>query len=389
MRVPYPSLSFTASLLCGTLLLACNDDQATGPSGAGNRVTAAPPTPGQLVTFEADGPMTIWPFVSHDLASPDDPVNIILVGDTDPVKVRAALMSLDGDRTALGLPGTTPFDCRWLDAMGGLQGAYDSNAGWSGSVIQLECGQYQGLRFHLRLFQAGARTIASAHFETIIPATTEHQVLSWELAEQLVVADFLRTGLAQPVGTTGAINPSPWREIPVEIYNLLPPELAALIGGPPAPASQPVGIASDGSATVLGLSQLPEATNDSRSYILTVMFDQVIPKPFCSDPYPLVQVQGPVDLRKEVVAGPGFYRSSFEAQGSLRIVPFDPNSGPVAAGYQAQVRESQSTSLAALRVVGLVTQVEFPAAAGRGSFRAQLAMNSGTPPAYQESSTCH
>ena len=88
-----------------------------------------------------------------------------------------------------------PFDCTWEDAIGGHQGAYARETGWSGSAIQLQCGDYEGLRFHLRLFRAGERTIVNAHFETIIPATTEHQVLSWELAEQFAVGDLGRTGV--------------------------------------------------------------------------------------------------------------------------------------------------------------------------------------------------
>lgn len=68
-----------------------------------------------------------------------------------------------------------------------MQTAYDARAGWVGSAIQLQCGDYGPIRFHLRLFEAGDYTLANVHFELLIPNTTEHQVLSVELAEQLVV----------------------------------------------------------------------------------------------------------------------------------------------------------------------------------------------------------
>ena len=62
-----------------------------------------------------------------------------------------------------------------------------------------ECGTYGPIRFHLRLVKLGALTIGNAHFEVLIPGTTDHQVLSWELAEQLVTYDLARTGLSAPL----------------------------------------------------------------------------------------------------------------------------------------------------------------------------------------------
>jgi hypothetical protein len=76
--------------------------------------------------------------------------------------------------------------------MGANQTSYTEADGWSGSAIQLECGAYEALRFHLRLFRAGAWTLANAHFETIIPGNQEHQVPSWEQAQQFVTGDIIR-----------------------------------------------------------------------------------------------------------------------------------------------------------------------------------------------------
>ena len=76
-------------------------------------------------------------------------------------------------------------------------------------------------------------TLGNAHFELLIPGTTDHQVLSWELAEQLVTVDMVRSGLlAAAPGSTAPINAAPgFRQIPAEIYNLLPAELRAASAG--------------------------------------------------------------------------------------------------------------------------------------------------------------
>src|SRR5690606_11332242 len=112
------------------------------------------------------------------------------------------------------------------------------------------------LRFHLRLYRQGDVTLGAVHFELLIPGTTEHQVLSWELAEQLVTVDLARSGLlGAPPSQTGAINAAPtFRTIPAPIYNGVPVSLRAAIGGPLANVPDPVGISTNGSATVLTLT---------------------------------------------------------------------------------------------------------------------------------------
>src|SRR6185503_18651841 len=116
------------------------------------------------------------------------------------------------------------------------------------SVVQLQCGTYGPIRFHIRLFPQGEWTIANAHFELLIPGTADHQVLSWELGEKLVVADFARSGLlgAAPAQLAG-LNPAPgYRSIPAVIYNGMPAQLKQIIGGP-AQTSTDVPIGTDGS----------------------------------------------------------------------------------------------------------------------------------------------
>ncbi len=66
--------------------------------------------------------------------------------------VRVALMMLDGNRTAYGFPPVAPFNCRWKEAMGANQTGYAMPSGSTASALQLECGDYGPVRFHLRLF---------------------------------------------------------------------------------------------------------------------------------------------------------------------------------------------------------------------------------------------
>jgi len=247
-----------ALLLSATLLAACHDTpEPTAvlyPAHAVEPTSAPAPSP--LVPITAGGTtQQIWPFTGQTLAgAPQDPINLIFAGEADPRSIRAALLSLSGDRTGVGFPATFPFDCTWKDAIGGLQTTYSETDRWEGSVIQLECGEYDPVRFHIRLFRAGPWTLANAHLDVLIPGTADHQVLTWELAEQLVMADFIRSGLlAAPPAQSGPINPAPFREIPPVIYNGLPPGLRALTGGPQANVTTPVPLQTNGSATILVL----------------------------------------------------------------------------------------------------------------------------------------
>jgi hypothetical protein len=252
------------ALASGALLLAgCSDGLEPDPTGlepAAATVAGAPAPPAPLVTIAfAGSSLTFWPFTGANFTNASDPINLVFAGAADPRALRAALLRLDGNRTSYGFPAVPPFDCAWTDAVGGIQTAYAVTSGWAGSVIQLQCGEYGPIRFHLRLFGAGTWTLANAHFEVLIPGTADHEVLSWELAEQLVVTDFLRTGLldaAQPLGATALINPSPsYRAIDPRVYNGLPAALIGAIGGPAQPAVAPVPIATDGRATILNLAR--------------------------------------------------------------------------------------------------------------------------------------
>jgi len=371
--------------IVGVVLLGCEKrkiNTITGPTLPSPMKPSTPQvTPSPLVTVNlGTSSLECWPFSGNDFSgTPQDPINLLFAGQSDPRALRAALLFLDGDRTAFGFPNVFPFNCTWTDAIGGVQTGYATSSDWVGSAIQMACGPYDPLRFHLRFFDAGDWTLGGAHFEVLIPATTEHQVLSWELAEQLVVVDFLRSGLLDPdlpLMPTGPINPSPFREIPAVIYNGLPIDLRAAIGGPLDNVSDPVPIATNGQATILNLAQSTAGTSTVATQDLVINFNQIIPKPFCSSgAFDFLLVQGPVNLSQKVVFTPsGNFISHFHAQGQLNLTPVNPLTNPptpIGETYQAVVNENHKgimtdqTSLAS----SFQMQIEIPPT---GPFRGQL-----------------
>jgi hypothetical protein len=309
--------------------------------------------PGPLVTVQAGSKaLNFWPYTGANFSGePQDPINVVFVGKADPRDIRAALLALDGDRSALGFPAAPPFNARWDDAIGDVQTGYGAPVGWTGGAIQLACGDYGPLRFHLRLFRMGEWTVGNAHFELLIPGTTDHQVLSWEVAEQFVMADFLRSGLLDqysPVVPSGPINEPNFRVIPAQIYNLLPPEVRGLIGGPAGQVEADVPIGSDGVAAVFQLAGGVPRKAERRTQNMTITFDQTVPKPFCaSGPYDYVYVTGDVNLRQTTnLSGFGSFQMTFWAEGSLHVQPVNPLTGePVGEPMTAIVREHHSAQL--------------------------------------------
>jgi hypothetical protein len=305
-----------------------------------------PGPPAELVTVDFGGShLTLWPYTGPSLdGTPSDPVNLIFAGNVDPVKIRAALMNLNGDRTAFGFPAAPPFDGTWSDAVGDAHANYTEGTGWEGSVIQLQLGSYAPIRVHLRLFQtkapfgsSGTWTVGAAHFEVLIPGTADHQVLSWELAQQIVTVDMMRTGLLDPASIpppqTDVITPAPsFRTIPEVIYKGLPEELKAAIGGPAESASAPVPILNDGRASILHVLGEPGARAGSVDDRFTLTYGQVIPKPFCSDgPLDWVYVSGPVELsRSTSLDASGRYEYHTRISGRLSVTPVDVTQNPPA-----------------------------------------------------------
>jgi hypothetical protein len=342
-------------LLVGTVA-ACGDNPVPLTSPA--RTLAAvknsgAPAPAPLMGITLGGATrSLWPYLNSDLSStPEDPVSLVFRGAADPRSIRAALFALTGDRSAFGFPDVAPFNCTWSDAIGDVQAGFTVESGWVGSAIQLACGDFGPMRFHVRLFAAGdGWTVGGAHFEVLIPGTTTHQVLSWELAEQLVTVDLLRTGLLDPVNpleATGAINASPFRAIPAVIYNGLPADLRAVIGGPATDQTADVPIQNDGRATVFHVAGSAVSAPGTVLQDFTLQFNQVIPKPFCaSGPADFVLVQGPVHLSQTVETGAsGDYQTQFHATAHLTVTPVDPSTGgPAGPSYAGLVQQDQASA---------------------------------------------
>jgi hypothetical protein len=387
----------SALLVLLPLALACNDDVLTNsPALPASARTAAPPA--SLITIpDGNGTLAIWPYTGNDFSgTPQDPINLVFGGHADPRAIRAALLALSGDRGAAGLPDVPPFNCRWTDAIGDLQTGYNAAAGWVGSAVQLACGDFGPVRIHVRLFEAGGLTLGNAHFELLIPGTTDHQVLSWELAEQLVTVDMARSGLlAGAPGTAAGINAAPgFRQIPAQIYNLLPVELKSLIGGPLGSVTAPVDIATDGNAARFELGgEAPAAAGTEQQFV--IQFDQVIPRPFCaSGPADVVHVQGPVELHKSVQVTPaGALTSEFLARGRLRLTPVDPATGaPRGQSYEADVKDHQIARFDddGGQVNGVATQMELPqGVAGRGRKSVRLQVGPGGVTLFDQDVSCH
>jgi len=357
------------------------------------------PAPSPLVTVSVgEQSLEFWPYTASDFSgTPKDPINLVFIGKADPRDIRAALLSLDGDRSALGMPPMPPFNSVWEDDIeGDIQASYASNAHWTPGAIQLVCGDYSQIRFHLRLFKAGEWTLGGVHFEVLIPGTTTHQVLSWELAEQFVLGDIMRTGLLDavvPMIPTTQINEAPFHTIPAVVYNGLPVELRGLIGGPLGDVTEDIPIASDGHTVVLNLASriVAEPTITNKQYV--AQFDQVVPKPFCSSgPYDYVYVYGPVTITETIEFSDGNYQAAFYAEGVLSVTPVNPMTGdPIGEPFTARVWETHNAvfndgvaSGASLRYQALMPF----SAPGSGWFFERFRVSSNGGNGYQLISRC-
>jgi hypothetical protein len=321
---------------------ACSDaeNRQAGPLEPGPVAAAAigAEVPEPLIAPLATSGLRIWPYTAAGFEpKPQDPMNLIFIGEADPRNVRSALLSASSARPA----PFDSFDCAWTDAIGSPQTAFAEGEGWSGSVIQLECGAYDPFRFHLRLFPAGDVTLGNAHVEVLIPGTHMHEVLSWEFGEQFVTFDLARSGfLAAQPQRSAPLNESPtFGTVRVQVYNQLPPSLRALTGGPLfGDVSVPVGVPNDGTATVLTLKPVPPVAGSHQAFSL--MFGQVIPKPFCAPEGELVRVDGPLHLRQEVrVSAAGVLHTQTFIDGDLSIRPLDRTTGTFGTPAPARVRD--------------------------------------------------
>lgn len=354
-----------AVLLAGIVTMGGCDTSVAPPPQAGasdevldllerrvpNSAVLVTPAP-LLSVVQGVNELEFWPYTAVDFSgTSQDPVNVILYGKADPRDVRAALLALDGNRDPNVFPPIPPFNSVWTDGIGDEQTAYATKPGWVGSTIQLECGDHSTLRFHVRLFGVGEWTVANAHFEFLIPGTTTHQVLSWELGEAFLVADLMRTGLLDavaPVTQSASINESPFGVIPSYVYNLLPEELKAVIGTPPGTVGEDVGIPSDGHASIVNLAGSVPRKPGIFTQTIVLPFDQIIPKPFCDAGNEYLYVQGPVNLSMTTrMSRGGTYTMTFVAEGELTVVQINPMTGmPMGPVLPAFVTQRHSSTCA-------------------------------------------
>jgi hypothetical protein len=360
-------------------LAACSATDGVAPA---ERPSFAQTAAAPAGVVAATSSLSIYPYTLVNFSSAPgdrfDPINLVFTGRADPREIRADLLALDGNRP--GLPAAPFFECVWRDAIGDMQTAYSTGGGWSGSAIQLRCGEFGPVRFHLRLFRAGDATIANAHFEVLIENTADHQVLSWDLAEQLVLYDMVRTGLLDAApSATDVINTATHRAVPAVIFNLLPPDLRALVSGSPDEAASDVPIPNgDGRATIISLGGAQALTPGTFTESLPLTYGQVIPRPFCSTgPLDYVFVAGPVSLEKSVtISADGSYASTFAASGRLQVTPVNPLTGePSGAPYEAEVGEQQESRLDddGETILAIVRRNELPqGVTGRGRLQTRL-----------------
>jgi hypothetical protein len=382
-------------VLATALVAACDAGSPAQPElQSANNTRQDAPAPAGVVSagiLGMPGTLSFYPYTRTEFAAGEDfdPVNLVFLGHADPRNIRAVLLGLDGNRTAPlgasipGYPAAAPFDCRWHDAIGDMQTAYGGDQGWAASVIQLACGDFGPVRFHLRLFRLGTYTVANAHFEMLIPGTADHQVLSWERAEELVSYDMLRSGLVDPaaVTATDVINSATHRTILKDLWNALAssPDGQAVLGfvrldfANPAPfvdQDQPIRN-GDGRATVFSIMADVAPTPGTFSETVPIDFGQDIPRPFCSNAPRFLHVSGHLDLNKTVnIDAMGNYQSSFSTNGKL-----DARDLVTGTVYFAKVAEHQESAMSDgdQSALATVERRELPAGLqGNGSLSTRL-----------------
>ncbi len=398
-------------VLAAALVAACDAGSPARPDLPSAKSTKqdAPAPPGVITTgiVGMPGTLTFHPYTRTEFAAGEDfdPINLVFLSHADPRTIRAILLGLDGNRTAAlgagvpGYPATAPFDCRWHDGSGDMQTAYGGDEGWAGSVIQLACGDFGPVRFHVRLFRLGAFTVANAHFEMQVPGTADHQVLSWERAEEFVAYDLLRSGLVNPaeVTATDVINGATHRTILKDLWNALAssPDGQAVLAfvrldfSSPAPfvdEDQPIQN-GDGRATVFSVTADVAPVPGTFSETVPIDFGQDIPRPFCASVPRFLHVSGHLDLSKTVtIDAMGNYRSSFSTSGKLDLR--DLVSG---TSYFATVGEHQESAMSDddQSVLATVERRELPASLqGNGSLSTRLKVGPASVTQFERREEC-
>lgn len=367
-------------------LQACSDrGSVAGPGSPSAALVATPDYTSVVVGGET---YELWPWTTGTLnvTGPDDPVNLLLAGEADPRSVRAALMSL-GPRP---MPPYEDYGvtCTWTDAVGDEQASAAAPVGWTGSAIQLVCGEY-GFRLHLRLFDIGDAILVGTHYEVQVAGTDQHRTLSFSLAESMVLDDLIRTGLVDEDGITQTQQVQGLTHGTVEafIFNELPGELQAIMTGVPGDALNDVPKPNgDGKITVVPFVEHYTDAGTGSNQVFTIQYGQWVPKPFCGGPGDLLYVEGPVQVTMTVtITADGTFQRHMRAEGELSLTP------PVGPAYGAHITQDQQAWATGSThwVQAKWHQVMVPSrGTDRGVWNAHLRVGTDVPDDFSESDNC-
>ncbi len=262
-----------------------------------------------------DAPVVFRPYTGggSDLREATDPINLLFVGEADALGIRAALRSLGPGRAerweSLADPGAS-----WTDGVGGAQTAFAPDWGWSGGAVQLELGDFAGLRAHLRLFPFPEFVLGAAHLERLPAGRFEHTVFSWSGAERLVVRELERAGVVARRTSHEMRLAAPRRlsdaAVPDSLADAAGWGASGLLVGEPIPGW--------GSLSVVTLDGLPSGVTPRHLRWSRLTLDTQITLPAIAAQADL-RVQGPVDIEHEVSTQVGRLRSRTRVTGSLKI----------------------------------------------------------------------
>ncbi len=273
------------------------------------------------------------------LKTPSDPVNLVFVGDADPLRIRTALLSLTPDRDPNWEIVAGRF-ARWRDAIGHLHATHAGDHGWCASAVQLELGRYKGSRAHLRLFAYESFTLGAAHVEFLPKGDYRHQVVSWELGEELVAQELIRAGvLAEPPVRVGPIETGLERTIPAALVLAAPTGLASLARLPRGTLA-PAPIRGNGYVSALMLKPLPPAEGERSWSSVSLDLATDVTDPCLGADDERFRVTGPVCLEQELVTSADTLTVRLAVRGSVAVG--ERRFGHVVEGQVASLRRRRT-----------------------------------------------
>lgn len=250
-----------------------------------------------------------------DLRAATDPINLVFIGEPDALGIRAALKSLGRGRAESWNDLADP-DAQWADAVGGAQTAFSPEFGWSAGAVQLELGDFAGLRAHLRLFPFPGFVLGAAHLERLPTGSFEHSVFSWSGGESLVVRELERAGVVLRRTSREMRLETPRRLEELSIPRGL--QAAAGFRGAEPQIGRP--IPGWGSLCVVALRGLPSGDTHSHLRWSRLTLDTTVSLPAIAAQAKL-RVRGPVDVEHEVWAERGRLRARTNVTGDLVVDP--------------------------------------------------------------------